>query len=77
MSRRDQIRLTEEELATFLAKSQTIIIVSIIGWHPPIPMWWASDWRSVLMTFTKPEDRNIARDPRVSLLVSQAARSRS
>jgi PPOX class probable F420-dependent enzyme len=74
MSRRDQIRLTEEELATFLAKSQTIIIVSINkdGTPHPMPMWYGvePDGSVVMTTFTKSQKiANIARDPRVSLLV--------
>jgi PPOX class probable F420-dependent enzyme len=74
MSRRDQIRLTEEELATFLAKSQTIIIVSINkdGTPHPMPMWYGvePDGSVVMTTFTKSQKIvNIARDPRVSLLV--------
>jgi PPOX class probable F420-dependent enzyme len=74
MSRRDQIRLTEEELASFLAKSQTAIIVSINkdGTPHPMPMWYGvePDGSIVMTTFTKSQKIvNIARDPRVSLLV--------
>jgi PPOX class probable F420-dependent enzyme len=74
MSRRDQIRLTDTELAQFLAKSQTIIIVSINkdGTPHPMPMWYGvePDGSVVMTTFTKSQKIvNIARDPRVSLLV--------
>jgi len=74
MSRRDQIRLTDAELKDFLAKSQTIIICSINkdGTPHPMPMWYGvePDGSVVMTTFTKSQKiLNIARDPRVSLLV--------
>lgn len=74
MSRRDQIRLTEDELAQYLAKSQTIIIVTINkdGTPHPMPMWFGvePDGSVVMTTFTKSQKiANIARDPRVTLLV--------
>jgi PPOX class probable F420-dependent enzyme len=74
MSRRDQIRLTDQELSTYLAKSQTIIISSINkdGTPHPMPMWFGvePDGSIVMTTFTKSQKIvNIERDPRVSLLV--------
>lgn len=74
MSRRDQIRMTDDELQTFLAKSQTMTIVSINkdGTPHPMPMWFGvePDGSVVMSTFTKSQKiLNIARDPRVSLLV--------
>jgi PPOX class probable F420-dependent enzyme len=74
MSRRDQIRMTDAELASFLAKSQTMIICSINkdGTPHPMPMWYGvePDGSIVMTTFTKSQKiRNIERDPRVSLLV--------
>jgi PPOX class probable F420-dependent enzyme len=74
MSRRDQIRMTEAELATYLAKSQTITICSINkdGTPHPMPMWFGvePDGAIVMTTFTKSQKiANIQRDPRVSLLV--------
>jgi PPOX class probable F420-dependent enzyme len=74
MSRRDQIRMTDDELKTFLAKSQTMTIVSINkdGTPHPMPMWFGvePDGSVVMSTFTKSQKiLNIARDPRVSLLV--------
>jgi PPOX class probable F420-dependent enzyme len=74
MSRRDQIRMTEDELAAYLKKSQTIIICSINkdGTPHPMPMWYGvePDGSIVMTTFTKSQKiRNIERDPRVSLLV--------
>jgi PPOX class probable F420-dependent enzyme len=74
MSRRDQIRMTEDELAAYLKKSQTMIICSINkdGTPHPMPMWYGvePDGSIVMTTFTKSQKiRNIERDPRVSLLV--------
>jgi PPOX class probable F420-dependent enzyme len=74
MSRRDQIRMTDAELATYLAKSQTITISSINkdGTPHPMPMWFGvePDGSIVMTTFTKSQKiANIQRDPRVSLLV--------
>jgi PPOX class probable F420-dependent enzyme len=74
MSRRDQIRMTDAELANYLAKSQTVIISSINkdGTPHPMPMWFGvePDGSIVMTTFTKSQKIvNIERDPRVSLLV--------
>ena len=74
MSRRDQIKMTDSELATYLAKAQTIIISSINkdGTPHPMPMWFGvePDGAVVMTTFTKSQKIvNIQRDPRVSLLV--------
>ncbi len=74
MSRRDQIQMTDDELKNFLAKSQTMTIVSLNkdGTPHPMPMWFGvePDGSVVMTTFTKSQKIvNIARDPRVSLLV--------
>ena len=73
MSRRDQIKLTDEEIRQFLSDHQTIIINSIApdGVPHPMPMWFAyGDDGSVSMTtFAKSQKiKNLERDPRVSLL---------
>lgn len=74
MSRRDQIRMTDEEQKRFLASARTIIINSIGpgGFPHPMPMWFAveDDGAVVMTTFTKSQKiLNLERDPRVSLLV--------
>lgn len=74
MSRRAQIRMSEEELAGFLGSARTIIINSIGpgGVPHPMPMWFAMEpgGAIVMSTFTKSQKiRNIERDPRVALLV--------
>ena len=74
MSRRDQIRMNDEEIHAFLAQS-LIIIVNTIGRDGvphPMPMWYAveDDGAIVMSTYTKSQKiRNLRRDPRVSLLV--------
>ena len=74
MSRRDQIRMTDEERRAYIANAQTIIITTIgkDGVPHPMPMWFGieDDDSIVMSTFTKSQKiRNIERDPRVSLLV--------
>ncbi|MCH8257368.1 MAG: pyridoxamine 5'-phosphate oxidase family protein [Proteobacteria bacterium] len=74
MSRRDKIRMSDEEISDFLRSSRTMILVSNgrNGYPHPMPMWFAvDDDNSVLMTtFRKSQKvRNLKKDPRVSLLV--------
>jgi len=74
MSRRDQIRLTDAELRDYLAKSQTMTIVTINkdGTPHPMPMWFGvePDGAIVMTTFTKSQKiTNLQRDPRVTLMV--------
>jgi len=73
-SRRDLIRMSDDEMRSFLRSSKTIIINSNGpgGYPHPMPMWFAvDDDGSVRMTtFRKSQKvRNIGRDPKVSLLV--------
>lgn len=73
MSRRDQIRMTDDERTKYLAEAQTIIISSLgpSGYPHPMPMWFGVEGDDVVVmtTFTKSQKiRNIERDPRVSLL---------
>ncbi len=74
MSRRDQIRMSEEEIRDFIAKAPTIIASSIgrDGVPHPIPMWFAveDDGAIVMTTYRSSQKiKNLRRDPRVSLLV--------
>ncbi|MBW2243385.1 MAG: PPOX class F420-dependent oxidoreductase [Deltaproteobacteria bacterium] len=74
MSRREKIRMTEDEQREFLANAHTIIISSIgkDGVPHPMPMWFGveDDGVIVMSTFTKSQKiKNLERDPRVSLLV--------
>jgi 3-ketosteroid 9alpha-monooxygenase subunit B len=74
MSRRDQIRMTDDELRRFLGLHKTMTICSIgpDGYPHPMPMWFAVDEDGAvrMTTFRKSQKvKNIQRDPRVSLLV--------
>lgn len=74
MSRRDQIRMSDQEMKDFIADQQTIIINSIgsDGVPHPMPMWFGvdDDGSIIMTTFTKSQKiRNLERDPRCSLLV--------
>ena len=73
-SRRDLIRMTEDEQRAFLENARTMTICSIgpDGVPHPMPMWFGldDDGAVVMTTFAKSQKiRNLERDPRVSLLV--------
>jgi PPOX class probable F420-dependent enzyme len=74
VSRRNQIRMSEEEVDQFLRSHKTIILNSIgpRGYPHPMPMWFtvADDGAIWMTTFRKSQKvQNLRRDPRVSLLV--------
>jgi len=78
MSRRDQIRMSEEEVRRFLDQKKTIILCSIgaDAVPHPMPMWFGleDDGAVVMTTFTKSQKiRNLERDPRVSLLAEDGS----
>lgn len=73
-SRRDLIRMTDDELMDFMRSQKTLIIVSngVGGFPHPMPMWFAvDDDKTVRMsTFRKSQKvKNVQRDPKVALLV--------
>jgi nitroimidazol reductase NimA-like FMN-containing flavoprotein (pyridoxamine 5'-phosphate oxidase superfamily) len=73
-SRREQIRLTEEEKRDYVDSQKTLIIVSIgkDGYPHPMPMWFYvdDDGNFYCTTFRKSQKvLNFQRDPRASLLV--------
>lgn len=73
-SRRETIRMTEPELAAYLAQQRRIILVTIgpDGMPHPMPMNYGVDQsgRVVIVTFAKSQKvRNLQRDPRATLLV--------
>ena len=73
MSRRAQIRMTDEEVRQFLDQTKTMIICSIgkDGVPHPMPMWFGleEDGAVIMTTFTKSQKiLNLKRDPRVTLL---------
>src|SRR5262245_27514788 len=72
-SRRELIRMSEQEMREFLRSSRTIMINSIGpgGYPHPMPMWFAlDDDGTVRMTTFRKSQKvlNLRRDPRVSLL---------
>ena len=72
-SRRDQIKLTEQELAE-LVESERIVVVSSIGprgWPHSMPMWFTVRAGEIwVWTYAKSQKvRNLERDPRATLLV--------
>lgn len=74
MSRRDQIRMSPDEVRKFLRESHTIILCSNgPHGHPhPMPMWFvAGDDLEIRMTTYSRSQKilNLRRDPRVALLV--------
>ncbi len=73
MSRRDQIRMSEEEMVAFLEEQKTITLVSngTGGFPHPMPMWFTrdSDGAIRMATYrTSQKILNLQRDARVSLL---------
>lgn len=73
-SRRDLIRMTDEELAAYLSEQRRIVLITIgpDGMPHPMPMNYGIDaaGRVLLSTFRKSQKvRNLERDPRASLLV--------
>lgn len=73
MSRRAQIRMTDDEVRQFLEQTKTIILCSIgkDGSPHPMPMWFGleEDGAVIMTTFTKSQKiLNLRRDPRVTLL---------
>ena len=73
MSRRDQIRLSEEELLELLG-SERIAVVSSLGprgWPHSMPMWFVPRAGEVwIWTYAKSQKvLNLERDPRATVLV--------
>jgi len=74
MSRREQIKMSLEDISSYLKESRTIILVSNgkDGYPHPMPMWYAVDEKNTvyMTTFKKSQKiENLKRDPRVALLV--------
>jgi nitroimidazol reductase NimA-like FMN-containing flavoprotein (pyridoxamine 5'-phosphate oxidase superfamily) len=73
-SRRDLIKMTPEEMRTFIGGARTLIIVSngANGYPHPMPMHFAVDDEGCLYvtTFRKSQKvKNFERDPRAALLI--------
>jgi PPOX class probable F420-dependent enzyme len=72
-SRRDQIKLSEEELRDLL-ESERIVIVSSMGprgWPHVMPLWYVPrDGEIWIWTYAKSQKvKNLERDPRATLLI--------
>ncbi len=72
MSRRDQIRMTDEEIRSFVESKKTLILVSngIAGSPHPMPMWFVlePDGTIRMTTYAKSQKvLNLRRDPRVAI----------
>lgn len=79
MSRRDQIRMTPEEIRALLEERKTVILCSIgpRGVPHPMPMWFRLDDDGAIRmtTYARSQKvKNLRRDPRVSLLVEKGER---
>jgi len=72
-SRRDQITLSDDELAALLDEERVVIISSFgpRGWPHSMPMWFTvRDGEIWVWTYAKSQKvKNLERDPRATLLV--------
>jgi PPOX class probable F420-dependent enzyme len=70
MSRRDQIRLTDAELAAFLEEQRTVIVATNgrDGWPHLMPLWYTVRAGELwAWTYARSQKvRNLERDPRVT-----------
>jgi PPOX class probable F420-dependent enzyme len=73
MSRRDQIRMTEAEVASFLAEQRVVTCASIGPDGRPhlMPLWFVADGETVLAwTYAASQKaKNLRRDPRATLQI--------
>jgi PPOX class probable F420-dependent enzyme len=73
MSRRDQIKMTDEEVAAFLAEQRIVVCATNgrDGWPHLMPLWYVvRDGELWSWTYAKSQKvRNIERDDRVTLQV--------
>jgi PPOX class probable F420-dependent enzyme len=73
MSRRDQIRMTDEEVGAFLDEQRTVICATNgrEGWPHLMPLWYVvRDGRVWSWTYAKSQKtRNLERDPRATVQV--------
>ncbi len=72
-SRRDQIRMSDEELERFLAQERTVTCATVGPNGRPhlMPLWYVPEGRNMLAwTFAKSQKvKNLERDPRATLQV--------
>jgi PPOX class probable F420-dependent enzyme len=72
-SRRDQIKLTDEELADLLDTERVVVVASQghRGWPHVMPLWYVPrDGEIWIWTYAKSQKvKNLERDPRATLLI--------
>lgn len=77
MSRRDQIRMTEQEIAQFLAQGRTLSVATINPDGAPhlVAMWYTLvDGKIVFWTYRKSQKAlNLRRDPRLTCMLESGA----
>lgn len=70
MSRRDQIRMSDAELAAFLDEQRTLILATVgrDGWPHLMPLWYVvRDGEPWAWTYARSQKvRNLERDPRAT-----------
>lgn len=73
MSRREQIRMTDDEVRSFLAGERIVVCATngLSGWPHLMPLWYVvRDDEVWAWTFAKSQKvRNLERDPRATVLV--------
>src|ERR1700733_4837028 len=73
VSRRDQIRMSDDELASFLAQERTVVCASngVSGWPHLMPLWYVvRDGEIWAWTYGKSQKvRNLERDARATLQI--------
>ena len=73
MSRRDQIRMSDQEVADFLGEQRTVICATngVDGWPHLMPLWYlVRDGEIWAWTYAKSQKvKNLERDPRATLQV--------
>lgn len=73
MSRRDLIRMSEEELAAFLDEQRTVVVATVgrDGWPHLMPLWYTVRDRELwAWTYARSQKvKNLERDDRVTLQV--------
>jgi PPOX class probable F420-dependent enzyme len=78
MSRRDQIRMNDEEIRAFLEEQRTLQVATIDhdGWPHLVAMWYALiDDQIVFWTYAKSQKAlNLRRDARLTCLVESGER---
>ncbi len=73
MSRRDQIKLSEDEQRELIDSERVAVVGSFgpRGWPHPMPLWFVPrDGEVWIYTYAKSQKvRNLERDPRATLLI--------